>query len=64
MGPTWDLKTVHQEAVSTVRSEMRAASHALIALTLDLFDILIDEYDQRWAARRDRAKNIREWEKG
>lgn len=63
-GPTWDLKTVHQEAVTTVRTEMRGAAQALIELTLDLFDILIDEYDQRWATRRDRATSVRDWEKG
>jgi hypothetical protein len=62
-GPTWDLKTVHADAVATVRTELRAAASALIELTLDLFDILIDEYDTRWAARRDRARSVRDWER-
>jgi hypothetical protein len=62
-GPTWDLKTVHAEAVAKVQKEMRIAGQSLIDLGLDLFDILIDEYDARWAARRNRATSVRDWEK-
>ncbi len=55
-GPTWDLKMVHGEAVATVRTELRSTAQALIDLALELFDILFEEYDARWAARRDRAR--------
>jgi len=63
-GPAWDLQAVHAAAVKTVRTEMRDNAQALIELALDLFDLLFDEYDERWAARRDRAENVRDWEKG
>lgn len=62
-GPTWDLRQIHAKAVDTVRSEMRQNATALIELTLDLFELLDLEYDRRWAARRDRARNVRDWEK-
>jgi hypothetical protein len=62
-GPTWDLRAVRQEAVKTVRTEMRATARALIDAILDLFEILRDEYDSRWTMRRDRAKSVRDWEK-
>jgi hypothetical protein len=51
------------EAVAKVQTELRSAAQALIALTLELFDILIEEYDARWATRRDRAASVRDWEK-
>jgi hypothetical protein len=59
----WDLKTGHAEAVAKVEGEMRAAAQGLIDLALDLFDILIGEYDARWAVRRDRVRTVRDWEK-
>lgn len=60
---TWDLRKVHEDAVDTVRTEMREAAHMLIDLCLDLFDLLQPEYDGRWAARRDRANDVRNWER-
>lgn len=38
-GPTWELKTVHAEAVVKVQTELRSTAQALIDLTLELFDI-------------------------
>lgn len=54
---------VHAEAVAKVRTELRSNAQALIDLALELFDILFEEYDARWAARRDRATTVRDWEK-
>jgi hypothetical protein len=62
-GPTWDLKTVHEQAVSTVQSEMRMLAHDLIELTLELFELLELELAAHWAARRDRVASVRDWEK-
>jgi hypothetical protein len=61
--PPRDLREVHERAVGAVRQEMRKNAMALIELALDLFDTLFDEYDARWAARRDRATDVRDWEK-
>jgi hypothetical protein len=60
-GPTWELKTVHEQTISTVRTKTRTGAHDLIDLTLELFDLLEPEFDARWAARRHRASSVRDW---
>jgi hypothetical protein len=49
--------------VAKVQTEMRTTAQAFIDLTLELFDIVINEYDAPWAARRDRATSVRDREK-
>ena len=55
---------VHAEAVAKGRTELRSTAQALTDLALQLFGIVFEEYDVRWAARRGRATSVRDWAPG
>jgi hypothetical protein len=57
-----NLIKMHQAVVAEIRNDFHREADALLALTCELLPVTHVEFESCWAAKRDVAKDVREWE--
>jgi hypothetical protein len=59
----FNLVEAHQSVVAEIAADFHEVSGDLFALVERLLEAINEEFDHRWAEKRDAAKEVRDWEK-